>query len=147
MICLLTTGVLAQGKPTNKNQESIKPCNLSNEGGGRSGDDKGYPFGVSSNDKSSKTFPSGTQPLQIIRQPKPQYTVEARNKCVEGKVKLRVTFLASGEIGRIRVIKGLGGGLTKQTIEAAKMMKFKPAMENGKPVTVTKTVSYNYTIY
>jgi TonB family protein len=62
-------------------------------------------------------------------------------------VVLRVTFLDSGEIGRISVISGLGNGLTEQAVEAAKKIKFEPATKDGKSVSVTKPVEYLFTIY
>ena len=66
---------------------------------------------------------------------------------VEGVVRLRVTFLASGEIGEIKVVSGLSNDLTEQAIAAARKIKFEPAKKNGVPYTVIKTVEYNFTLY
>jgi hypothetical protein len=54
---------------------------------------------------------------------------------------LKVTFLASGQIGSISTIKGLPNGLTEKAIAAARSIKF----ETGK--TITRSVEYSFTIY
>ncbi len=99
------------------------------------------------NQKSTKISSSETKPLQVISKPKPNYTDAARQNQVQGKVMLRVTFLASGQIGKISPITSLRDGLTEETIAAAKLIKFKHEMGNKIPITVTKTVGYNFTLY
>lgn len=84
--------------------------------------------------------------LKIISKPLPGYTSEAREENVEGKVILRVEFLASGDIGSIRPVTSLGGGLTEQAIEAARRIEFEPAIEHGQPVTISKQIEYSFSI-
>lgn len=96
------------------------------------------------NKNSSKSNKFDT-PLRILEKPRASRT--DGQDCSRGKVVLRVTFLASGEIGLIDVISGMGNGLTESSIEAAKKIKFIPAMKDGKPVTVIKPVEYAFTIY
>jgi TonB family protein len=85
--------------------------------------------------------------LRILHKPRPQYTDEARSNGTEGTVVLRVTFLASGRIGSVQPVKGLDDGLTDQAIAAARRLEFEPAIRNGTPVSVTKTVEYTFSIY
>ncbi|SRR5258706_7555752 len=85
--------------------------------------------------------------LKILNKPIAHYNEVARSKCVEGVVFLRITFFANGTVGNFRVVKGLPYGLSGNAIEAAKLIRFEPALKNGKPVTVAKTLSYNFTIY
>ena len=66
---------------------------------------------------------------------------------VEGVVRLRVTFLASGKVGEVTVVSGLPNGLTEQAIEAARKIKFEPAKKDGVAYTVTKLVEYTFTLY
>jgi TonB family protein len=66
---------------------------------------------------------------------------------VEGRVLLRVTFDASGEIGAVQVIEGLSHGLTEQAVAAAKQIKFQPKKVNGTPVSSIRNVEYSFTIY
>ena len=85
--------------------------------------------------------------LQVTYKPKPSYTDAARQNQVQGKVTLRVTFLASGSIGGVSTIKGLPYGLTEQAIAAARSMRFTPAMVNGIRRDTTKTVEFTFAIY
>ncbi|CAN5621220.1 hypothetical protein BH24ACI2_BH24ACI2_16320 [soil metagenome] len=109
--------------------------------------DRGYPFGVSFDDKSSITYSSGTKPLQIIRKPIAKYTDEARENCIEGIVRLKITFFANGKVGNFSVAKGLPHGLTEQAIAAVMQIKFKPAIRDKKPISKTVILEYNFTIY
>jgi len=88
-----------------------------------------------------------TMSLKIVSKPKALYTDTARQGQIQGTVRLRVTFLASGQIGSIAAISGLGGGLTEQAIAAARQLRFEPAKVNGIAKNVTKQVEYNFTLY
>ena len=87
------------------------------------------------------------KPLYILSKQRPVYTEQARANNTQGKVILGVTFLASGEIGAILPISTLPNGLTEQAITAAKQMKFEPQIKNGRPITVSKPVQFNFAIY
>jgi len=97
--------------------------------------------------ESSKTSNLKTDALKIISKSRPLYTDAARQNQVQGIVRLRVNFLASGQIGEISPIINLPDGLTEQAIIAARQIKFKPAMRNGKSITVLKIVEYNFALY
>lgn len=84
----------------------------------------------------------------VIRsKPRPNYPKEARGEISEGKVTLIVTFLADGTIGDITVSQSTHQILNDSVIEAAKLIKFKPAMKNGKPITTQRNVVYTYASY
>lgn len=85
--------------------------------------------------------------LFILRQPRPGYTDLARQRSIQGTVKLRVTFLAGGQIGPIKLVSPLDGGLEKRAFQAAKKIKFIPAEVDGKPVDVTKFIEYRFSVY
>ena len=89
----------------------------------------------------------GEDPLVIVTKPRPGYTHEASANNVQGTVTLNVTFEADGTIGPIEVLKGLEHGLTEATIEAVRKITFTPARHNGKPVSVTRALSYSFRIY
>lgn len=91
--------------------------------------------------------PVNPDALQVIRKPKALYTDAARENDVQGKVRLKITLLASGEVGSITPITTLPYGLTEQAIEAARNIKFKPKVVNGRPVSVVVTFDYSFTIY
>jgi protein TonB len=47
----------------------------------------------------------------------------------------------------VRVIRGMGMGLDERAVEAVKQYKFKPAMENGRPVTVEMYIDVTFQIF
>ncbi|MBX3244321.1 MAG: energy transducer TonB [Acidobacteria bacterium] len=83
----------------------------------------------------------------ILEQPRAPYTSAARQNGVEGIVKLSVTLLANGKVGNVSPQTYLPHGLTQQAINAAKGIRFTPRTINGKPVNVTVTIEYRYTLY
>jgi TonB family protein len=85
--------------------------------------------------------------VMILSKPRPEYTCKARINNTQGKVMLKITFLANGEIGGVSLLDGLPNGLNEQAIQAARKIKFEPANINGKNYTVTKRIQYNFTIY
>lgn len=82
------------------------------------------------------TVPSGppTTPVEVLSKPSPAYTAEAKAAGVQGDVVLEVEFAASGNLKVVRVVRGLGHGLDEMAMEAARHIKFKPALQSGKPV-------------
>jgi protein TonB len=88
-----------------------------------------------------------TTPLQIISKPKATYTDAARTANIQGSVRLKITLLASGQVGSITPVTRLPNGLTEQAIAAARQIKFKPKMINGVPQSVVVTFDYGFNIY
>ena len=88
-----------------------------------------------------------TSPLRIISKPQAKYTDEGRTNNVQGSVRLKVTLLASGQVGSITPVTRLPHGLTEQAIAAARLLRFEPAKVNGVPVSKTITIDYSFTIY
>jgi protein TonB len=88
-----------------------------------------------------------SSPFKILSKPRPGYTDAARQNNVQGTVILRVTFLASGQVGSISAVKGLPNGLTEMAIAAARRISFTPAKVNGSAQAVTKQIEYTFSIY
>ncbi len=127
----------------------------------------GFVYGQDNQSKSDKTsgigngigigFPANKLPeindstlnqsLRILAKPRANYTDVARQNGIEGFVMLRVTFLASGQIGSISLVSALPFGLTEHAIAAARNLRFIPAIRNGQYTTVSKQVQYVFTIY
>jgi TonB family protein len=84
-----------------------------------------------------------TRPLILSRE-KAQYTQEAKDNKVEGTVVLRVVFGADSQIKKIEVVRGLPHGLTEKAIEAAKKIRFEPAMKDDQPVSVPGKIEYSF---
>ena len=86
-------------------------------------------------------------PVRIIAKPKAPYTDQARQNNVQGSVTLKITFLASGQVGSVVAVTRLPYGLTENAIAAAKQIRFEPKKVNGVPVTTTMTFQYGFNIY
>lgn len=78
----------------------------------------------------------------ITSKPPPSYTKEARRNGVQGIVSLKLLMSADGKISRIRVVKGLPGGLTENAIRAACKIKFRPATKDGNAVAQWVVAEY-----
>lgn len=80
--------------------------------------------------------------LEVTKMPLPRgrcvgrYTDAARAAGLEGTVVLDLTVGADGRTSDIRVVTGLGGGLSQAAIEAARGRRFTPGERNGEPVAV-----------
>jgi TonB family protein len=87
-----------------------------------------------------------SSPPILLKQVEPGYTEEAQAARVRGTVVLQVEIEASGKIAtsHIGVIRSLGLGLDEKAIEAVKQWKFKPATNNGTPVTAKATFEVNF---
>jgi periplasmic protein TonB len=83
----------------------------------------------------------------ILHRERAKYTEEARHNKVEGAVLLTIVFGADGRIHDIRTVRGLPHGLTETSIEAARKIRFHPAVENGKPVSVRATLEFSFALY
>jgi TonB family protein len=79
--------------------------------------------------------------------PEPAYTEQARQNRISGTVVLKLLFSSDGSVGNIRAITALPYGLTDSAIEAARKMKFVPAVKEGKFVSVWMQLEYNFNIY
>ncbi len=94
-----------------------------------------------------------SEALQISFAPQAVYTSTARKQGLEGKVVLKITFLANGELGEIvdvtkeKRAEMISYGLTAQAFKAAKKIKFTPVKRNGVPRSVIKAVEYVFSLY
>jgi protein TonB len=59
--------------------------------------------------------------------PDPQYTDEAREAKLQGKVTLRVLVGVDGRASQIRIVQGIGLGLDERAAQAIRGWKFVPA--------------------
>jgi TonB family protein len=95
----------------------------------------------------NKTKNSEIIPMRLILKPRASYTDAARQTHVQGTVRVRATFLASGGIGSVSPITDLPYGLTEQAIAAVRKIVFIPAKKNGVNISVTRVVEYSFSIY
>jgi len=85
--------------------------------------------------------------VRILSKQNAPYTAKARSLGIEGQVLLLIEFRADGKIGFVFPLTELAGGLTESAIDAARKMRFEPAMLNGKPVTALQQASYVFNTF
>jgi tetratricopeptide (TPR) repeat protein len=83
----------------------------------------------------------------ILFKPEPAYTPAARADCIDGVVRLRLVLSSDGTVKHILPIKTLSHGLTENSIDSARKIKFIPALKDGRPVSQVVTVEYNFNCY
>ena len=88
----------------------------------------------------------GVSEPQVLFAPDPQFTEEARQAKVAGKVIVYLQVNPEGRPMHVRIARGLGMGLDEKALEAVRQYKFKPAMKDGHPVTVEMNVDVNFQI-
>ena len=88
-----------------------------------------------------------TSKARIIWRPEPIYTETARKNEVTGTVVIRAVFSSSGQVTNIRVVSGLGDGLTENAVEAARSIRFFPAVKDGRIVSQYVQIEYNFNLY
>src|SRR5260370_29811031 len=85
----------------------------------------------------------GVSAPQLIYQVEPEFSEEARKAKVAGNGLVNLWVDTNGNPSHVRVIRGAGMGLDEKAIEAVRQYKFRPAMENGKPVLVELNIEVN----
>jgi TonB family protein len=83
----------------------------------------------------------------IKDRPDPLYTPKARENGTTGTVRLRMLLAADGTVKYIFAVHRLPDGLTEAAINAARKIKFTPAVKDGRPVSQYVTIDYNFNIY
>lgn len=95
-----------------------------------------------------------TQPVRIganvmqanlVSKVNPVYPAEAKQKHIDGLVKLEVTVDQDGHVSQIAVIGG-PKELQQSATDAVRQWVYRPTLLNGQPVEVVTTVDVNYTL-
>jgi TonB family protein len=81
---------------------------------------------------------------RVIDSPAAVYTEEARADKTKGEVRLRVVLASDGTVRNVFPIKSLSHGLTESAMEAARQIKFQPAIRNGEPASQFATFVYEF---
>jgi len=95
-------------------------------------------------------FPAGKKGVtvpQVIYNPEPSFSDEARKAKVQGVVLLLLVVGKDGRPYDIRVGQSLGMGLDEKAIEAVGRWRFKPATLNGQPVATQIAVEVDFHLY
>jgi TonB family protein len=88
----------------------------------------------------------GMTPPTVIHRVEPQYTTEARAAGYTGTVVLEAVLKKDGGIDIIRVVRGLGLGLTDGAVSALKQWQFRPGAKDGQDVDVIVNIEVNFNL-
>ncbi len=94
-----------------------------------------------------RTIGGGVSAPVLLYSVEPEFSEEARKAKTAGNVLVNIWVDAQGVPIRARVLKGVGMGLDEKAVAAVKQYRFKPAMENGKPVMVEMNVEVTFQIF
>jgi len=83
----------------------------------------------------------------VTKKPTAVFVSEARKRRIEGTVVLRAIFSATGEVKNPTLISGLPYGLTESAVKAAHKIKFRPAIKDGKAVSMWVQLEYSFSVY
>ncbi len=87
----------------------------------------------------------GITPPVAITRVSPLYTESARRARVQGVVVVETIIDRDGNVGNVKVLRGLGFGLDQNAAEAVARWKFQPARgADGRPVSVYFRLTVDY---
>lgn len=104
------------------------------------------PSGSSASDEILTIKQTTVRPF-VLTKPEPSYTDAARKAEVVGTVVLRAVFSSSGGVESLTVVRGLPHGLTERAIEAARGLRFIPGIKDGRFVSTSMQLEYNFNLY
>ena len=83
---------------------------------------------------------------KVVHEVKPDYTREAMEAGIQGRLSLQAVVLESGLVGDVEVVDSLDTvyGLDEQAIKAIKQWQFEPGTKDGKPVAVQVEVEFTF---
>ena len=110
-------------------------------------DGNGVPIKSNLDNANAFTIKEVDQRPFIAFKPEPAYTQEARQNAVAGSVVLKAIFTADGIVTNIKVASGLPYGLEENAIDAAKKVRFIPAVKDGKFVSTWMQLEYSFNLY
>jgi len=82
---------------------------------------------------------------KVLRQVVPSYPDELRRQGIEGQVELQVGIDEDGNVGGVRILRGLHPYLDNSAVQALKQWKYEPVLQNGAPVSAVITLTVNFT--
>ena len=89
-------------------------------------------------------LPKGFSPPQLVERVEPVYPDEARREGLQGAVLVQIVVERDGSIREARIAKGLGHGFDEAALEASRKLRFRPATQDGIPVSVQLNYEVNF---
>ena len=86
-------------------------------------------------------FPGGMEKFMEFLSGNIKYPETAKDKNISGRVFIQFVIEKDGAVSNVKVMKGIGGGCDEEAVRVVKSMpKWKPGMQDGKPVRVNYTL-------
>jgi TonB family protein len=85
--------------------------------------------------------------FEILSKPEPHYTRTARRHRTHGQVLIRAILAADATVKHVEVLVGLPDGLSEEAVKVAHQIKFRPARQDDKPVSVWVELEYQFSIF
>ena len=92
----------------------------------------------------SPSIPDSTQ-LEVTKVVPPDYPLEAAAKKIQGKVRIRLHILETGDVDKTEIVSG-DPILAQAVAEAMLGWKFKPFIKDGKPARVSTVQPYTFSL-
>lgn len=90
-------------------------------------------------------YPGGFAEMQKFLQQNLRYPIDAKFGNIEGTVYTEVVIMKDGSIRHLEVVKSVSPSLDKEALRLVRLMpKFKPGMQDGKPVKVRMTLPIKF---
>jgi TonB family protein len=103
-----------------------------------------YHEGIGSTPAVDNTEKRDVKRPRLLNNPRANYTRLAAANKVEGLVRVRVLIGEDGLVKQVIVIRGLPDGLNEEAVRAALLMKFEPAIIDGKPLKYWQAVDVEF---
>jgi protein TonB len=129
---------------------SLKGFSMGNGSGSGIGSGNGSGIGPGSGGNTGggpMHIGGSVRPPSVLYSVEPEFSEEARKAKFSGNVQVYLWVDESGNPSHVRVVRGVGMGLDEKAVEAVRQYKFKPAMQNGKPVKVDLYIDVNFQIF
>ncbi len=83
---------------------------------------------------------------KVVHEVKPDYTREAMEAGIQGRMSLQAVVLESGLVGDVDIVDSLDTvyGLDEQAVKAIRQWQFEPGTKDGKPVAVQVEVEFTF---
>lgn len=90
-------------------------------------------------------YPGGDKAMQEFIRKELRYPAAAKDASIQGTVYVNFVVDATGEVGNIKLIRGIGGGCDEEAMKmVSKMPRWKPGRQNGKNVPVSMTIPVQF---
>jgi TonB family protein len=101
----------------------------------------GFTAGAQSDDETLPEYPGGEQEMQQFLIRNVHYPAYAVENNIQGKVVVEFIVDTQGFVKAAKAVHGIGYGCDEEAVRViSSMPRWKPGMQNGKPVNVTYRV-------